>query len=36
MELKNYQNETLATLARFFQEARVGGPKAAYEASASL
>jgi type III restriction enzyme len=31
MELKSYQKETLAALAHFFQEARVGGPKAAYE-----
>jgi type III restriction enzyme len=32
MELKSYQKETLAALAHFLQEARVGGPKAAYEA----
>jgi len=31
MELKDYQKETLATLGRFFREARVSGPKAAYE-----
>jgi type III restriction enzyme len=31
MKLKAYQEETLATLARFFREARIGGPKAAYE-----
>jgi len=31
VELKDYQKETLATLSRFFREARVGGPKAAYE-----
>lgn len=31
MELKDYQKETLATLARFFRDARVGGPKVAYE-----
>jgi type III restriction enzyme len=31
LELKDYQKETLATLARFLQEARVIGPKAAYE-----
>ena len=31
MELKSYQKETLAAPAHFFQEARVGGPKAAYE-----
>lgn len=31
MELKDYQKETLATLSRFFQDARVGGPKVAYE-----
>ncbi|MBI3758773.1 MAG: DEAD/DEAH box helicase family protein, partial [Deltaproteobacteria bacterium] len=32
MELKDYQKETLATLSRFFRDARIGGPKAAYEA----
>lgn len=32
MKLKAYQEETLATLARFFREARISGPKAAYEA----
>jgi type III restriction enzyme len=31
MELKDYQKETLAMLARFFRDARVGGPKVAYE-----
>ncbi len=31
MELKTYQKETLATLGRFFRDARVSGPKAAYE-----
>src|SRR5260370_31834517 len=31
MELKCYQKETLATLGRFLRDARVGGPKAAYE-----
>jgi type III restriction enzyme len=31
MELKDYQKETLATLARFFRDARVSGPKVAYE-----
>ena len=31
MELKGYQKETLATLARFFRDARIGGPKVAYE-----
>ena len=30
MELKRYQIETLAVLRRFFEEARVGGPKNAY------
>jgi type III restriction enzyme len=32
MELKAYQKDTLDTLARFFRDARVSGPKAAYEA----
>ena len=32
MQLKQYQLDTLATLRRFFEEARVRGPKAAYEA----
>ena len=32
MELKRYQTETLEILRRFFEEARVGGPKNAYEA----
>ena len=32
MELKQYQVETLAVLRRFFEEARVAGPKNAYEA----
>ena len=32
MELKRYQTETLEILRRFFEEARVGGPKIAYEA----
>lgn len=31
MELKQYQTDTLATLARFFRDARVSGPKTAYE-----
>ncbi|MBR0827361.1 DEAD/DEAH box helicase family protein [Bradyrhizobium manausense] len=31
MELKDYQKETLASLARFFRAARVSGPKVAYE-----
>jgi type III restriction enzyme len=31
MELKTYQKDTLATLARFFRDARISGPKAAYE-----
>src|SRR5258708_19698999 len=31
MELKCYQKERLATLAGFFRDGRVGGPKAAYE-----
>lgn len=31
MQLKQYQAETLATLRKFFEEARVIGPKAAYE-----
>ncbi len=32
MQLKQYQNDTLAVLRRFFEEARIGGPKGAYEA----
>ncbi len=32
MELKRYQTETLDVLRRFFEEARIGGPKNAYEA----
>ena len=32
MDLKQYQAETLDVLRRFFEEARVGGPKNAYEA----
>ena len=32
MKLKEYQSETLAVLRRFFEEARVAGPKHAYEA----
>jgi type III restriction enzyme len=32
MDLKRYQQDTLATLARFFRDARIHGPKAAYEA----
>ena len=32
MKLKEYQSETLAVLRRFFEEARVAGPKNAYEA----
>lgn len=32
MELKNYQKDTLSTLRRFFEKARVEGPRAAYEA----
>lgn len=32
MKLKSYQSDTLATLRRFFEEARIAGPKAAYEA----
>ena len=31
MQLKQYQTDTLAILRRFFEEARVAGPKAAYE-----
>ncbi|MCE9650298.1 MAG: DEAD/DEAH box helicase family protein [Parvibaculum sp.] len=31
MELKDYQKDTLATLGRFFREARVSGPAAAYK-----
>jgi type III restriction enzyme len=32
MKLKQYQNDTLSVLRRFFEEARVAGPKNAYEA----
>ena len=32
MELKKYQTETLSTLRRFLEEARIAGPKGAYEA----
>ena len=32
MLLKNYQSETLSVLRRFFEEARIAGPKNAYEA----
>lgn len=32
MQLKQYQADTLATLRRFLEEARIGGPKHAYEA----
>ena len=32
MRLKQYQTDTLAVLRRFFEEARIGGPKGAYEA----
>ena len=32
MELKQYQIETLAVLRRFFEDARIAGPKNAYEA----
>ena len=35
MQLKQYQTETLAILRRFFEEARIAGPKAAYEALVS-
>ena len=31
MQLKQYQTDTLAILRRFFEEARLAGPKAAYE-----
>ena len=31
MMLKKYQDASLATLRRFFEEARITGPKAAYE-----
>ena len=31
MELKRYQTDTLRILRRFFEDARVGGPKNAYE-----
>ena len=32
MKLKTYQSDTLSTLRRFLEEARVAGPKGAYEA----
>ncbi len=32
MNLKNYQSETLGTLRRYLESARIAGPKAAYEA----
>lgn len=32
MKLKQYQSDTLSVLRRFFEEARVAGPKGAYEA----
>lgn len=32
MQLKQYQTDTLNTLRRFFEQARIAGPKAAYEA----
>ena len=35
MQLKQYQTDTLSILRRFFEEARIAGPKAAYEALVS-
>ena len=35
MQLKQYQTDTLDTLRRFFEQARLAGPKAAYEAIAN-
>ena len=35
MQLKQYQTDTLAVLRRFFEEARLHGPKGAYEAITS-
>jgi len=32
MKLKQYQTDTLSVLRRFFEEARVAGPKGSYEA----
>ena len=32
MKLKDYQKDSLATLRRYLEEARISGPKAAYEA----
>ncbi len=32
MQLKQYQTDTLAILRRFFEEARIAGPRGAYEA----
>ena len=31
MQLKQYQTDTLSILRRFFEEARIAGPKAAYQ-----
>ena len=31
MQLKQYQTDTLAILRRFFEEARIAGPDAAYQ-----
>ena len=35
MQLKQYQTDTLTVLRRFFEEARIGGAKGAYEAIAN-
>ena len=35
MQLKQYQTDTLNTLRRFFEQARIAGPKAAYETIAT-
>ena len=35
MQLKQYQTDTLDTLRQFFEQARIAGPKAAYEAIAA-
>ena len=32
MKLKKYQKDSLTTLRKFFEEARITGPKTAYEA----
>ena len=36
MKLKQYQADTLAVLRRFLEEARIAGPKNAYEAITNM